>query len=404
MNRLLLALPLRAYCSGAQTFIDSQAHNGLGLWLKHFDQATLICFISETSLPASSLPIETINGFDRLKFIGLPQKWLPHRFLLATPKITSVFRSEIRNADHLVFAIGGLWGDWPSIGALVAHSMGRDFIVWTDHVESQNFRVNASTKSGTRKVYTQLTAAFMHRYERFIIKRARLGLFHGADCFDAYAGISRSPHLVHNVHIRPEQHISRSGLDRRLKERKARSLRIAYAGRVSHEKGFLDWIEAISKASSRLNVTATWFGDGPGLNKARATSVGLPITFAGSLPHDQLIASLKTFDAFVFCHKTLESPRCLIEALTCGLPLIGYRSPYPEGLIASHRGGVLVESNSPSALATAIVALGDESRLHSLSLAAKADGAEFTDEHVFAHRAMLVKGASPHHAALPGIE
>jgi glycosyltransferase involved in cell wall biosynthesis len=328
----------------------------------------------------------------------MPSAWLPHQFFPRLPAAAKVLRSEIDKADYLQFALGGLWGDWPSVAAILAHRSKRKFSVWTDHVESQVCAKTAQTKSGVSKLYWYLTSQLLKPYERYIISNADLGLFHGADCFDAYAKYCSNPHLVHNIHIGRAQHIS----DRRLRERLAARgnvLRVAYAGRASHEKGTLDWVRAIAGAHvNGTNIAATWFGSGPELTAAQhlASSLGAPISFPGPLPHDKLLETLKTFDAFVFCHKTLESPRGLIEALACGLPIIGYHSPYPDDLLSTHRGGILVEMNSVKALATTIRKIADQNQLlEELSIAAKEAGSEFTDEAVFAHRSDLIKTHTP---------
>lgn len=393
MSSLLLVLPLKATISpDGSVQIEAQAHNGLRLWLKHFSKVTLMCTIVD-SQAVPVLPITTIDGAERLRFIGLPEAWLPHQFLSRLPATVKVLQSEIGKADYLHFALGGLWGDWPSVAAIFAHRSNRKFSVWTDHVESQVCAKIAETKSGASRLYWRLTSLLLTPYERHIISNADLGLFHGADCFDAYARYCSNPHLVHNIHIGPEQHIP----DQRLRDRLANRssvLRVAYAGRASHEKGTLDWVRAIAGAHvNGTNVVATWFGSGPELTSAQqlANSLGAPISFPGPLPHDKLLEVLKTFDAFVFCHKTLESPRCLIEALACGLPIVGYRSPYPDDLLSSHHGGILVEMNSVEALATAIQTIADQNRLEGLSFAARETGSEFTDEAVFAHRSDLMK-------------
>jgi len=397
LSSLLLVLPLKATISpDGKALIEAQAHNGLRLWLKHFSKVTLICTIvgSQTD---PVLPIASIDGAERLRFIGLPSAWLPHRFFLRLPSAANVLQSEIDKADYLHFALGGLWGDWPSVAAILARHSKRKFSVWTDHVESQVCVKTAQNKSGTAKLYWHLTSQLLKLYERHIISNADLGLFHGADCFEAYAKFCSNPHLVHNIHIGPQQHISDQRLRDRLADR-GRVLRVAYAGRASHEKGTIDWVKAIAAARANgANVVATWFGSGPELTAAQhlASGMGAPISFPGPLPHSELLETLKTFDAFVFCHKTLESPRCLIEALACGLPIIGYRSPYPDDLLSAHHGGVLVEMNSIEGLAVAIQTVADQNQLEGLSYAAKAAASGFTDEAVFAHRSDLIKTHTP---------
>ncbi len=93
----------------------------------------------------------------------------------------------------------------------------------------------------------------------------------------------------------------------------------------------------------------------------------------------------------LFCHLTPESPRCLIEALVSGTPIVGYGSAYPEDLIAGHGGGVLTPMR-PAPLAAELVRLsGDRAALADLMGRAAQDGHDMNDEAVFAHRAALMK-------------
>jgi colanic acid/amylovoran biosynthesis glycosyltransferase len=140
---------------------------------------------------------------------------------------------------------------------------------------------------------------------------------------------------------------------------------------------------AISLAKRNgADVDATWFGSGPLLEKAKAV-LRNEISFASPLSHGETLERLKTFDAFVFCHKTSESPRCLIEAPACGLPILGYRSAYASDLIKQNKGGVLLEKGSVIQLAESITTLAkDRALLADLSQRALADGASFSDDAV----------------------
>ena len=97
---------------------------------------------------------------------------------------------------------------------------------------------------------------------------------------------------------------------------------------------------------------------------------------------------LRSFDVFMFCHKTQESPRCLIEALICGLPIVGYDSPYPRNLISKNGGGILVPQD-PKALACAIRTAAEQRK--ELTFKARMDGALFDAATVFRHRSELMK-------------
>ncbi len=175
-------------------------------------------------------------------------------------------------------------------------------------------------------------------------------------------------------------------------------LRIAYAGRASQHKGIYDWIEALFElVSDNFQIRATWFVDGrPELAAARRLvsrkSLLDRIRFVGAVDHAHFIDALRSFDAFMFCHKTQESPRCLVEALICGRPIVGYDSPYPRNLILTNGGGLLV-SPDPKALACAIKKLGTQKK--ALTIRARMDGVLFDADTVFRHPSDLMKSIFP---------
>ncbi|WP_051383560.1 glycosyltransferase [Bradyrhizobium sp. WSM3983] len=388
---LVLQVPVTGAPDNLQ--IESQAHNGLRLWLQHFENVVAACPYALESVEPT-LPVSTIPGGDRLRIIGLDQAWQPHHFFKKMPAVSKILADEIDKADYLQFGIGGLWGDWGSVAAWISNKKGRPFSVWTDHVESDVHFKRAQGKRVLPRLYTKATAAAMIPYERAVIARSALGLFHGADCYNAYARFCRNPHLVHDIHIGADQHITDEQLSSRLNGRAGGPLRVVYAGRAAPEKGALDWVKAIAHANSNgARIVGTWYGAGIDLPAAKelADSLSLPISFPGSILHEQLLQEMKRFDIFVFCHKTLESPRCLIEALACGLPIVGYDSPYPNDLTKKHGGSVLVQKGNIADLGEAIARFSRSDILPKLSFLAKQSAADLTDEAVFAHRSRLIK-------------
>jgi colanic acid/amylovoran biosynthesis glycosyltransferase len=386
-DRLLLVIPLRAFQHGTDVFVDAQARNGLKLWLDNFDVLTLACPTSNGSPPAGCLPIDD----SRITFLALPVAYTPHRFASAVVRMWRPLADAIDQANYLHFGIGGVFGDWGSLGALIAHGKRRPYAVWTDRVESQVVSFQAGSKTGLRKLYGIAHAALIKHYERQIIRRSALGLFHGMDCYTAYSTFSSNPHLVHDVHLGKANRVVHAEIEERL--RHEGPIRIAYAGRVHRDKGIFDWIEALTLAADLGVVfTATWFGEGPELERARklVATAGLEdrIHLPGATDHAKVIRLLRSFDLLMFCHKTMESPRCLVEALICGLPLVGYDAPYPRDLIKNNGGGLLVKPD-PKALATALATVPEQR--DKLTRSAFQDGLPFDDERVFHHRSELIK-------------
>jgi colanic acid/amylovoran biosynthesis glycosyltransferase len=391
-QKLLLVLPLQAYRNGPLVFIDAQARNGLRLWLDHFDLLTLACPTYDGHPPIDFLPIDD----PRVRLISLPAAFTPYSFLVALIKMRSVLGKTIDENDYLHFAIGGLFGDWGSVSALIARKKGRPFAVWTDRVESQVVAFQASSKRGLRKFYHATMAVLIKLYERQIIRRSALGLFHGMECYEAYSPYSSNPHLVHDIHLGRESRICDADIADRF--RYTGPIRIAYAGRAHCDKGIYDWIETLSRAvKSGIALNAVWFGDGPELVNARNAvarqNLSQSIHFVGKVDHRTLIEKLRSFDLFLFCHKTRESPRCLIEALICGLPIIGYDSPYPRDLIKENCGGILVPANDPASLIATID--GFKKERATLTQKARLDGGLFDADGVFQKRSYLMKTLAP---------
>jgi glycosyltransferase involved in cell wall biosynthesis len=98
----------------------------------------------------------------------------------------------------------------------------------------------------------------------------------------------------------------------------------------------------------------------------------------------------------VFCHNTPESPRCLLESLMSGVPLVGYSSAFAQDLVAADGGGDFVPIGDVAGLAAAIAHQARDTALrHQNTLAARRSGERFSDEAVFAHRSELIKHHLP---------
>ncbi|QQV78837.1 glycosyltransferase [Sphingomonas aliaeris] len=395
---ILIVLPVPLYSVDGTLFYDTQACNGLRLWLENFDRV-ILCnpVLTASTPPESTRDIVAMFKDANLDLRPLPTAWTPVEFARKLPATRALLRTLIRQATHLQFAIGGLWGDWGAVAAILAANDGRKAAIWTDRVESNVMRFQAAEYSGARRAYRTVTAWLASRLEHYVIRRSSMGLFHGMDTYRAYAPSSRSAHLVHNIHLGPEARISADDLAAKMARGPDRTVRIVYAGRVHRDKGVSDWIDTLALLADRkIPIEATWYGDGPELafarDKVRDLALESAIRFVGSVnDRDTLMRAFRDADIFLFCHKTLESPRCLIEALLSGTPIVGYDSPYPRDLIQAHGGGVLV-AGEPVALADAVTGIIEQPRrLAELAEAAARDGHPLIDEEVFRHRSDLIK-------------
>lgn len=401
---LLLYLPVPVHRRDGVLCLEDQACNGLRLWAEHFDR--LIVMIPETTdgdPPEAWIPITSVGpAFERIEMVILPEAWRPDRFFRLLPSQLPRIRDAIGRADWLGFAIGGLFGDWGSVAAWAAHRMGKPFYIWTDRVESEVAKRTVSERSRLRRLTARFEIPLMAWNERALIRRSALGLFHGRETFEHYAPYASNPQLVHDIHLARADHIGPDALAAKRAASGAGPLRVVYAGRAAEMKGPMDWLNTLENLTAQgVDVRATWLGDGPDLDAMQERVANGPLAGLVDLPgfvndREALISALRNAHILMFCHKTPESPRVLIEALVSGTPIVGYDSAFPADLIADHGGGILVPRDAWDQLAEAVATLArDRQRLTDLMARAVADGAPYDDETVFEHRSDVIKTQLP---------
>tara|TARA_R100001369_G_scaffold28038_1_gene50422 strand:- start:467 stop:1258 length:792 start_codon:yes stop_codon:yes gene_type:complete len=259
-------------------------------------------------------------------------------------------------------------------------------------------RRSASTGSFKRRLKARLMHRPMAWSERYLIKRAALGLFHGKETFDTYAPYCKQPELVHDIHLKKSDHITPDHLSDKMVQAAEGPLKIGYIGRADPMKGPLDWIEVLGGLAARgVDFEAFWMGEGSELDAMEARiselDLGDRVKLLGFVKdRDQVLEKYRETQCFLFCHKTPESPRCLIEALVSGTPIVGYHGAFAENLIADNEGGRLVAMDDVAALTDQLEELArDRVLLADLIDAAAKDGDPFEDEEVFRHRSDVIK-------------
>lgn len=396
---LLIYAPVPVYrASDGGLFLDDQACNGLRLWADNFAKVVVMLPIADGVSPSNWVSIEAVGpNLARIEIEPLPMAYRPDQFLRRYSATRRRIAALIERADLMGFAIGGLFGDWGAVSCFEAHRQGRPYYVWTDRVESQVERHQATHGPWKRRLRAYLTHRPMFWLERAVIKRAALGLFHGKETFDTYARYCRNPQIVHDIHLRKSDHIQPDALAIKLSGVSDGSLRIVYLGRADQMKGSSDWVAVLQQLDALgVDFRATWLGDGPALAEMRATAeqsgLGARVAFPGfTSDRDAVFVALRQAQVFMFCHKTPESPRCLIESLVSGTPIVGYDSAFARDLISLHGGGLLVPKHDVRALARALADLAmDRERLGQLIGQAAKDGAPFDDEAVFQHRSQII--------------
>jgi colanic acid/amylovoran biosynthesis glycosyltransferase len=399
---LLLDLPLPFRLHEGTIHVEAQAEQALLRWLENFATVSVCAPVAPEAqvLPSMNwVPVTSLLETRRLAIHLLPWAYHPRQHLREVRKVRALYRELIPKHQYLHFSNLGWFGAWGRIGAKEARRAGRPYAVWLDWVIHEMPIKCAG--SPLRRTWHRLDHELAKWGSLHDIKGARLGLFHGLTVYQSYAPYSSLPKVVHDIHLSEDDILREEALEARLKSVTDR-VSILYVGRVHETKGPRQWLDAVEKvirtaSPGQPRVEAKWYGDGPMIEELRdlVSKRGLSalVSFPGNVSvRSEVLDIFRAADLFVFCHLAPESPRCLIEALMCGLPILGFESAYANALTAEHGGGATVPLGDVGALAELVKKyVSDRDARNNLSRAALLSGKEFSEQSVFRHRSELIK-------------
>jgi glycosyltransferase involved in cell wall biosynthesis len=407
---MFLVLPVPFRREGGELLFEEQACNGLDRWADNFLHLTVAAPVLPESIAQGETTMrwrdtKTLEHAERMTLIALPWAYSLRDFLRDYGRIAKLLRDEIARSRYLQFAIGGLIGDWAAVAAREAAKAGRKYAIHTDRVEHEVLLEVSRDQGWPRRAKATLIAALMKRYHAAIIKRCSLGLWHGNDCFRAYAPLCPAENrLIHDVHTKPQDAITRASLEEKIAGlESAARIETVYAGRIDPMKAPLDWLHAISVARDLgAPIHAVWYGDGKLRAEAEECMNRLKlsdfVSFPGFLADRQkLLSAMRSAHLMLFTHVTPESPRCLLEALISGTPIIGYDNAYAQDLLdtgdgKASGGGSLVPIHDSNALGRRLAELAaDRTTLTLLIREAAKNGERFNDAAVFMERSEFIK-------------
>ena len=404
---MLLVLPVPFLVKGNELFFETQACNGLARWADNFESVVVAAPTMPEALAAEDKTISWQNTAslekpERFELVPLPWAYKLSDFLSCYSPVRAYLGELISQSEYLQFALGGLIGDWAAIASLEARKQGRAYAIHTDWVNHEVVLKASWGASLKKRLKAIVEAPLMEMYHKRIIQNCDLVLWHGQDCYSAYSPFCKNSYLVHNIHLKHSDAIGKKELALKVERAKSdapdNTLRICYAGRIDPMKAPLDWVKAIAHARDNgVNIGATWMGDGILMDEMKALIEKLGLNSCIELTgleqnRDKVLQRIRESHMMLFTHITPESPRCLIEALMCGTPIIGYQSDYPVELVGDFGGGKFVPMGDWKKLGDLLVTLSkDRQRLSQLIAEAGENGIRFNDEAVFRDRSNLIK-------------
>ncbi|MCG9884015.1 MAG: glycosyltransferase [Cyanobacteria bacterium] len=384
--------------------IDDQTWRDLLQYAHHFPAVTMAGpqwpMDQEQSISSTRwLAIDELPCADRVTVLPLPYAYGLGTFLRTYGKIRRRLGHLLEDHRYRLFTLGSLVGDWAAVAGLEAQRRRLPYGTQCDRVEHEVMRLAARNGSLKARIEAAIKVPLTERYHRHLLRHSAVTLCKGQETYQAYRPHGRATVCIYNTHTQKEDFIPEAALGQKITDALAlKPIQVCYAGRVVDEKGPLDWVRALHWAIGRgANLQATWLGDGPLLSAMAALvdelglgdRVQLP-GFVGDRTH--VLETLRRSHAIVFCHLVPESPRCLVESLVSGTALLGYGSPYPEGLVQGIGGGRFVKLGDWQALGELLLQLDrDRPAIAHLVRAAAQAGRQFDEDTLFRDRSELLK-------------
>jgi glycosyltransferase involved in cell wall biosynthesis len=141
----------------------------------------------------------------------------------------------------------------------------------------------------------------------------------------------------------------------------ARPFTVGYAGRLIESKGLLDLLEAVRRLDSPVELLL--LGNGELRERLAGQPIpGSSVRVLDGLQHDQMAAGYAQLDVLVLPSRTTPTwkeqfGRVIIEALWCGVPVVGSDSGEIPWLIELTGGGLVFPEGDVAALAARLAEL-----------------------------------------------
>ena len=135
---------------------------------------------------------------------------------------------------------------------------------------------------------------------------------------------------------------------------------VGYIGRLSYEKGVMNFVKAIPLVlKQRADLEFLIGGEGPLLLdlEDEITKAGLynKVNLAGWIPHDELANWLNELKLLALPSYTEGLPNIVLEAMACGTPVLVTPVGALPDIIRNKDTGFIMEDNTPDCIAESII-------------------------------------------------
>lgn len=173
---------------------------------------------------------------------------------------------------------------------------------------------------------------------------------------------------------------------------------VGYIGRLSQEKGILNFIEAIPNLVGREDSVEILIG-GEGqlgtkvIQYLDENKLNTKVKYVGWIPHDELPNYLNELKLLVVPSYTESGPTIAFEAMACGTPVLGTPVGLMADMLNDGETGFIMGNNSPECITENIVRAINHPNLEQIARNARALAErEFTYEKAVAEYRNILEG------------
>lgn len=187
------------------------------------------------------------------------------------------------------------------------------------------------------------------KIKQWIVARIESVTYHAAKMI-IVATPSDAEHVKQSYKIATEKiHVISNYVDTNLFkplmiEKKPRS--ICFVGRLEPQKNLMNLVEAVQGTNAHL----VFYGEGSLRNELEqhAQELNVRANFRGKIANDELPAALNACELFILPSLYEGNPKVLLEAMACGLPVIGTNVEGIREIIEDGENGILCEPSTES--------------------------------------------------------
>lgn len=289
----------------------------------------------------------TYGGEEDLKFEGyladnitiIPKKHISNSFLYSFV-IPFIHRKVFKDAN--ILKTNQMWGSWGAVLTKLVYR--KKLVIRTGYMLSINF-MKRNPKSWKKWI--------MKSIERVAYKFAD-GIITTSQSNFEYVKKNYNPH---GIHVGIPNYVE-TAVFKPMKNMAKKKDSICFVGRLSQEKNLFTLLEALKGLPYTIDI----IGSGEQYKQLEkfTNKNGIDANFLGNIPNHELPEILNQYELFILPSLWENMPKTLLEAMACGMPVIGTNVKGINEVIEHGRNGILCDTDSDSIRAAIITLMKDE--------------------------------------------